>query len=165
MTRSGPVWARALHALTDMTRSRLPALSRALFSSALLGALVGCQQDGRQAFIQAAEEHAVEEQPNPEEAKVRPNEPAEIYYDLTHHEWYRRGQPLLVDGQPFQPASRPEPTMARTFEPAGRYEGVTYYVIEGATPPYTVVYVPVSRGYWQPFLPTATQPPQTREPV
>ncbi len=132
----------------------------ALFAVALVLAPIGCAQDGRGEFVQAAEEHALEDQPTPEKRAERATEPPEIFYDLTRYEWYRRGEPLLVDGWAYQPTGRPEATMARRFESAGRFEGVTYYVREGTTPPYDIVYVPVSRGYWQPFAPVSPIIPQ-----
>lgn len=116
-----------------------------------LAALLACGPDGAQEFVHAAEERALEAEASGETPSPKNGEPPEIYYDLTRYEWYRRGQPLLVDGQPFRPAGRPEPTRAREFTELGRYEGVTYYIVADSEPPHTVVYVPVSPGYWQPF--------------
>lgn len=80
--------------------------------------------------------------------------PVEIYYDLTAYDWYRRGEPLIVDGREYHPSSIPEAERARSFEPAGTHMGVGYYVLEGAGPPHPTVYIPVAPGYWLPFTTT-----------
>lgn len=86
------------------------------------------------------------------------NGPAEIYYDLTAFDWYRRGEPLVIDGREYRPDGIPEAERARKFEPVGEYMGVTYYVLENSSEPHLAVYIPVSPGYWQPFTPTPTTP-------
>ncbi|SRR5688572_14517426 len=125
----------------------------------VLAMLVACGPDGRREFVQTAEEHALEEEAR-EQSSAAPDTrngvPPEIYYDLTRYDWYRRGQPLLVGGRPYQATGRPEPTLMREFKEMGRYEGVTYYVVEGSEAPPDVVYVPVSPGYWQPFVNAAS---------
>jgi len=124
-------------------------------SGMMVAMLLACGPDGQPESIRAAEEQALEEETTNEPAagpETRNGEPPEIYYDLTRFEWYRRGQPLLVGGRPFQPAGRPEPTGAREFTELGRYEGVTYYVVAGSRAPHGVVYVPVSPGSWHPFV-------------
>lgn len=146
--------ARALHASVVM-RPHHPVARILTFSGVIVTALLACGPDGQPESIRAAEEQALEEETAHEPAaapETRNSEPPEIYYDLTRFEWYRRGQPLLVGGRPFQPAGRPEPTGAREFTELGRYEGVTYYVVAGSRAPHDVVYVPVSPGYWQPFV-------------
>lgn len=83
------------------------------------------------------------------------NRPAEIYFDLTAFDWYREGRPLVHNGRAYRPLAEPIPVTNELRE-AGRYEGVSYYVMEGADnePVYTL-YVPVYYRYWQRF----TSPP------
>lgn len=75
-----------------------------------------------------------------------------IYYTLTSHEWYARGQPLMHDGAPHQPAGAPVSASAERMTRAGEYEGVEYYTSGDEA---GVVYVPVFEGYWQAFRSTA----------
>lgn len=93
-------------------------------------------------------------EPEPgEEAEERPTRPERIYYDLTAYEWYRQGRPLVVDGRNYMPSDVPITLPDTPLEKAGEYEGVDYYVVEDAEPPYAVVYVPVFEDYWLPFAP------------
>jgi hypothetical protein len=74
-----------------------------------------------------------------------------IYYTLTDHEWYARGEPLLHGSRAHQPAGRPVSASLDEMELAGEYMGVDYYTRrqdEG-----DLVYVPVFEGYWQAFRP------------
>ncbi|HSJ07328.1 MAG TPA: hypothetical protein VK936_11515 [Longimicrobiales bacterium] len=74
-----------------------------------------------------------------------------IYYTLTDHEWYARGEPLLHASRAHQPAGRPVAASLDEMELAGEYMGVDYYTRrqdEGE-----LVYVPVFEGYWQAFRP------------
>lgn len=82
------------------------------------------------------------------------NRPSEIYFDLTAFTWYREGRPLIHDGRPYMPQADPIAVAAELRE-AGRYEGVSYYVMEDAAEPVYTVYVPVYYRYWQRF----TSPP------
>lgn len=133
----------------------------------ILFALPACQPDDRQELIQATQQFAIEAtDAGPADVEPRRTAPAEIFPDLTRFDWYRRGEPLVVDGRAYQPAGVPEPTGERVFQPAGRYQGVAYYVADEVEPPYTVVYVPVYRDYWQPFalvqpLPAPAQSAET----
>lgn len=132
-----------------------PVAQNLIFSGVIVAALLACGPDGQPQFVGATEEHTLEEETADEPSpppEARNSEPPEIYYDLTRFDWYRRGQPLLVEGRPFQPAGRPEPTGVREFTELGRYDGVTYYAVAGSEAPHNVVYVPVSPGYWQPFV-------------
>lgn len=103
--------------------------------------------------------------PRPEDGRAAPqsdHEPREIFYDLTAYEWYRQGQPMMVEGEGYHPAGKPEAEGDRRFRPAGRYQGVAFYMVEGEAKPYHVLYVPVFPGYWQPFVP-AKAAPQTAD--
>ncbi|HEX7051078.1 MAG TPA: hypothetical protein VF188_12795 [Longimicrobiales bacterium] len=88
-----------------------------------------------------------------DEEPRRPDPPAEIYYDLTAFDWYRRAEPLNVAGRPYRPAGKPEAGLARRFERVGEYQGVSYYIEEGTDPPYGAVFVPVAPRYWLRFVP------------
>jgi hypothetical protein len=72
-----------------------------------------------------------------------------IYFTLTQHEWYARGQPLLHDNVAYRPMGMPIPASVPEMRSAGEYQGVEYYVREADTE--RAVYVPVFEGYWQPF--------------
>jgi hypothetical protein len=78
--------------------------------------------------------------------------PDEIYYDLTRFEWYRHGQPLMIDGTGYVPDGIPRALRDRPLERAGEYGGVAYYAAPGSAPT-GVVLVPVFEGYWQAFVP------------
>jgi hypothetical protein len=72
-----------------------------------------------------------------------------IYYTLTSHDWYARGEPLVHDGRPYEPEGMPVSASLDVMEKAGEYSGVEYYVRSGDPEP--AVYVPVFDGYWQRF--------------
>jgi hypothetical protein len=76
---------------------------------------------------------------------------ARIYYNLTDHDWYARGDPLVHDNIPFAPAGNPVSAGVDEMEHVGDYLGVDYYV--RATDTTTALYVPVFEGYWLPFRP------------
>ena len=82
------------------------------------------------------------------------NRPDEIYFDLTAFQWYREGRPLLHEARAYMPQADPAPVDVELRE-AGAYEGVKYYVAEGASEPVYTIYVPVYYRYWQRF----TSPP------
>jgi hypothetical protein len=92
--------------------------------------------------------------PSTDTASAAPGstQPAEIYYDLTIFEWYRQGEPLVVDGRAYEPIGHPESIRGGALERVGVYGGVAYYVPRGYSP-HQGVLVPVFEGYWQPFLP------------
>lgn len=79
--------------------------------------------------------------------------PAEIYYNLTAYEWYRQGQPLVVNGRLYQLAGVPAAVPASKMTRVGEYGGVAYYAHEADPTGEHALYVPVSEGYWQPFAP------------
>lgn len=89
-------------------------------------------------------------------------QPAVIYYDLTTFEWYRRGEPIVLEGRQYNPG-KVEPTGERRFRKDGTYGGVDYYVHDGAeaspTQPYDTIYVPVYTGYWLAFTLDPAQAP------
>ncbi len=95
-----------------------------------------------------------------EDAEDTTGAPAHIFYELTLYEWYRHGQPLLVDGTPYQPAGAPVRLRSSELEPLGTYEGVDYY--RNSHSP-DLVFVPVYPGYWQPFAPTGAHSSTTAE--
>ena len=78
--------------------------------------------------------------------------PRRIYYDLTIFDWYRHGEPLVLDGGQYQPDGTPRAIRADRMRRIGEYRGVDVYVPDGAQPPHGVVFVPVFGRYWQPFL-------------
>lgn len=83
----------------------------------------------------------------PAERAVLPS--ARIYYRLTDHEWYARGEPLLHDGRAHHPAGLPVAASLAEMELAGEYERVDYYVRQHDES--HALYVPVFEGYWQSF--------------
>lgn len=78
--------------------------------------------------------------------------PAEIHYDLTAYDWYRRGEPLTHDGRAYRPVGPPVPTPETGLTLLGRYGGVSYYAPEGADGAPDTLYVPVFEGYWLRFV-------------
>ncbi|HEX2166274.1 MAG TPA: hypothetical protein VHG09_03450 [Longimicrobiales bacterium] len=73
-----------------------------------------------------------------------------IYYTLTSHDWYARGEPLVHNGRPYEPDGMPVHASLTAMTKAGDYQGVEYYTLD--TDPDAAVYVPVFDGYWQRFL-------------
>jgi hypothetical protein len=82
-----------------------------------------------------------------------------IYYTLTDHEWYARGEPLLHENVAYQPTGLPIEAAAADMRHAGQYQGVDYYVTDAAPDPQRgpALYVPVYEGYWQVFRPDAAR--------
>jgi hypothetical protein len=72
-----------------------------------------------------------------------------IYFTLTDHEWYARGEPLLHGNAAYQPAGMPVSASLSEMTHVGEYQGVDYYVREATSG--LSLYVPVFEGYWQPF--------------
>lgn len=83
----------------------------------------------------------------PEDLVTLPS--SRIYYTLTNHEWYARGEPLVHEGRPYEPEGMPVSASLDGMTKAGEYQGVEYYVRSGE--PDLAVYVPVYDGYWQRF--------------
>lgn len=82
-----------------------------------------------------------------------------IYYTLTSHDWYARGESLVHEGRPYDPEGMPVNVSLSEMSHAGEYQGVEYYVHGGEAE--SAVYVPVFEGYWQRFRadPTARAMP------
>jgi hypothetical protein len=74
-----------------------------------------------------------------------------IYYNLTDHEWYARGAPLVHENVGYAPAGNPVAAGVQEMQQVGDYFGVEYYVRPADTT--AVLYVPVFEGYWLPFRP------------
>jgi hypothetical protein len=79
---------------------------------------------------------------------------ARIYYTLTDHEWYARGDPLMHENTAYSPSGQPVSVSLDEMQQAGDYFGVEYYVRPGDER--HALYVPVFEGYWQPFRPDTT---------
>jgi hypothetical protein len=77
--------------------------------------------------------------------------PDRIYFTLTDHDWYARGEPLLHGNAAYHPAGMPVSASLPEMHHAGEYHGVDYYVRDGDAAP--TLYVPVYEGYWQRFSP------------
>lgn len=77
--------------------------------------------------------------------------PETIYFDLTQYEWYRRGEPVVIDEARYLPGAV-EATGERKLKREGDYQGVEYYASEGASQPFDTIFVPVFPGYWLTFL-------------
>ena len=71
-----------------------------------------------------------------------------IYFNLTQHEWYAKGQPLVHEGRSYMPAGYPVSASLPEMQRTGEYQGVEYYKRADGD---SMLYVPVSRGYWQVF--------------
>jgi hypothetical protein len=95
----------------------------------------------------------------------RPRRPDEIYYDLTAYDWYRRGEVLVASGSAFQPQGLPRIIPFDSLRRAGNYQGVDFYVKNGAAEPYDTVFVPVFEDFWQPFVPVGSATPAPPAPL
>jgi hypothetical protein len=80
-----------------------------------------------------------------------------IYYTLTQHEWYARGQPLLHENRAYHPRGMPVTASLPEMSAIGEYEGVEYYARGADTD--AVLYIPVFEGYWQAFRADTTGTP------
>jgi hypothetical protein len=94
-----------------------------------------------------------------QDSAPRPRRPDEIYYDLTAFDWYRRGEVLVASGLAFQPQGLPRVIPFDSLQRAGNYQGVDFYVKNGAAEPFDTVFVPVFEDFWQPFLPVGPATP------
>jgi hypothetical protein len=72
-----------------------------------------------------------------------------IYYTLTNHDWYARGESLVHDGRPYDPEGMPVGASLTEMTQAGEFQGVEYYTRAGEAE--AAVFVPVFDGYWQRF--------------
>jgi len=142
---------------THTTRAR--SLRRRLLAL-LLAVAAGCGRGDRpeEEPAQATSSTAAIEVDTARDAVGPPAEEAEeeerpdtIYYDLTRFEWYRRGQPIVIDETRYTPAEV-EATGGRRLKREGAYEGVDYYVNRDSDQPYDTIFVPVYPGYWLPFV-------------
>lgn len=112
--------------------------------------LAGCRPDEQPAGDStfAADSVAGDSIFDPPEERV--NLPSSrIYYTLTNHEWYARGESLVHDGRPYDPEGMPVNASLTEMTQAGEFQGVEYYARAGETE--AAVYVPVFDGYWQRF--------------
>lgn len=126
-------------------------------ATSLIGASCGSDREGGDIpdegieLVDAAGDTVVEG-PLAQEADVeRGPRPEVIYYDLTFFEWYKKGEPILLDHGRYLPGEV-EPTAERHFVKEGVYEGVDYYRAQGGDDEGSdIIYVPVYEGYWLPF--------------
>ncbi len=154
-----------LHGATGKARLRATLPPALLLAASLAAVVMGCGEfPARDADPPAAElvariagqdEVRAADEPEPEEESDAA--PAVIYYDLTGFDWYRRGEPILLEGRRYLPG-RVEPTGERRFQREGAYDGVDYYVPRDAAQPHDTIYVPVYSGYWLPFA-LGAEPP------
>jgi hypothetical protein len=75
--------------------------------------------------------------------------PPRVYHDLTRHDWYARGEPLMHEGRSYPQSGAPAAIRGARLELAGEYGGVDYYRLPGD--PRDALYVPVYESYWLPF--------------
>lgn len=81
--------------------------------------------------------------------------PAEVYFDLTRHTWFKQGQPLVHASRSYEAEGEPVALAPETLRKVGRYQEVDYYARRDAAEPLYTLYVPVYYRYWQRF----TAPP------
>jgi hypothetical protein len=79
---------------------------------------------------------------------------SKIYYTLTTHEWYARGEPLMHEGRAYRPGGMPISVSLDEMTQVGEFQGVEYYARQGEN--MAALYVPVFEGYWQTFRTDAT---------
>jgi hypothetical protein len=132
-------------------------LLRILFVCCVASLLPGCNRAEKPADVVAdapPEPELVPAdvwRPDPDREELPPDR---IYFTLTDHDWYARGEPLLHDGHAFSPTGMPIAASLSDMKRAGEYEGVEYYTRNDSEEP--TVYVPVFHGYWQPFQADST---------
>ncbi|MGH7505685.1 MAG: hypothetical protein ACRELX_08530, partial [Longimicrobiales bacterium] len=110
------------------------------------------QAGGDEQTVAVQDTTPVREAP-PEEEAV----PARIYYDLTRHDWYAHGEPLILADDTYAIGSGLYAAPASDMRRIGEYEGVDAYALAGDD---STVYVPVYPGYWQPFRRSNEQSPR-----
>lgn len=111
----------------------------------------GAEEPADETVAQAAAVHTAPEQPEATSSDDGARDaPSVIYYDLTHFDWYRHGEPILIEGRRYRPG-RVQASGERRFQREGAYDGVDFYVPRGEPTPHDTVYVPVYNGYWLPF--------------
>lgn len=124
---------------------------------ALIAALGGCRGAMPGGGARGADADSTA-QPAPATAPIAPASgmrvsdstavPRRIYYELTDFDWYQKGEPLMVEGAPYDVAGPPLRRGSAGLEAAGSYEGVDYYRARDGG---DTVFVPVYPLYWQPF--------------
>lgn len=83
---------------------------------------------------------------------ARDSVPENIYFDLTRFEWYAHGEPLRWEDRDWHPVGAPVELPIEELRKVGDYEGVDVWAPEAAEV-FTVLYVPVSEGFWLRFMP------------
>jgi len=99
--------------------------------------------------------------PAPPRTAARDSLPTRIYYNLSSYEWYARSEPLHWDDRDWDMAGGPIPLETEGMSLVGEYQGVDVYVVaaEDSVGSVTLVYVPVSEGFWLPFQPVRREDP------
>jgi hypothetical protein len=82
--------------------------------------------------------------------------PPTIYYDLTRHDWYARGEPLVHEGRAYVAGGALVAAETSAMRPLGEYGGVSYYQREGESA--ETLFVPVYERYWMQFRAQGTPP-------
>jgi hypothetical protein len=87
--------------------------------------------------------------------------PDRIFYNLSSYEWYAHGEPLHWDDRDWDMAGGPIPLATEAMTLVGEYQGVDVYVVaaEDSVGSVTLVYIPVSEGFWLPFEPVHREEP------
>jgi hypothetical protein len=79
--------------------------------------------------------------------------PERIYFDLTRHDWYARGEPLVYSEVRYEAGRDVVAAPLSAMRKLGEYQGVDVYGAADAAGDSTL-YVPVHPGYWLPFTRT-----------
>jgi hypothetical protein len=79
--------------------------------------------------------------------------PERIYFDLTRHDWYARGEPLVYSDVRYEAGRDLLAAPLSAMRKLGEYQGVDVYGAADAAEDSTL-YVPVHPGYWLPFTRT-----------
>jgi hypothetical protein len=82
------------------------------------------------------------------QVQSRPTEPPVVTAE--NEAWYRLGEPLQFAGDVYHPAGATVFFNGNTMVRTGHYNGVPLYA-DTTIEPYSIVYVPVSRGQLQPY--------------
>ena len=123
-----------------------------LLAALLIGACDGGGPDGSDATEQQASAALNDDgAPGAPEPAGPEDAPDEVYFDLTRHDWYRQGQPLMHGGRSYEVAGEPISLAPDSLDMVGRYQQVEYYARKGDSEPFYTLYVPVYYRYWQRF--------------
>lgn len=67
------------------------------------------------------------------------------------HEWFEAGDPVPLDGGEYVQTGDPSPSNCSEITRVGEHGRVPLFANRAAAPPFAVLYVPVTPGFWQAY--------------